>query len=142
MKYHNPFLLNVIIIIYNLQCMLVLLDIIHNTSNDQISATNKTYFSSQCKRYRRLAMPLIVFNKLRATGTNYQFLGSSFVCGVHFSSDLQRKISSIGARSHQPARSPFLHETRVQESITNSSALSNNAKTMHNAVSKIYGDCR
>jgi len=65
-----------------------------------------------------------------------------FVCGVYFSSDLQRKISSVGAESHQPARSPFLHETRIQESITNTSALSNNAQTMHNAVSKIYVDCK
>jgi hypothetical protein len=63
MKYHNPCLLNVRIIIYILQCMLVLLDIIHNASNDQISATNKTYFSFQCKRYTSLGMPLIVLNE-------------------------------------------------------------------------------
>jgi len=79
---------------------------------------------------------------LRSNGTNYQFLGSVFVCGVHFISDLQRKSSPVGAGSHQPGRSPFLHETKIQESITNSSALLNNAQTMHNAVSKIYVDCK
>ncbi len=71
-------------------------------------------------------------------GTYNQFLGSFFVCGM----DLQRKISSVGAGSHQPARSPFLHETRIHKSIRNSSALSNNAQTMVNAVSKIYVDCK
>jgi len=63
MKYHNPFLLNVRIIIYNLQCMSVLLDIIHNTSNDERSVTKNIYFSFQCKRYTSLAMPLIVLNE-------------------------------------------------------------------------------
>jgi len=63
MKYHNLFLLNVRIIIYILQRMLVLLDIIQNIKDDQRSATNKTYFSFQCKRYTSLAMSLIVLNK-------------------------------------------------------------------------------
>ncbi len=39
------------------------LDIICNISNDQRSATNKTYFSFEYKRYMSLAMPLIVLNK-------------------------------------------------------------------------------
>ncbi len=43
--------------------MLVLLDIIYNINDDQRSATNKTYFSFQCKRCTSLAMSLIVLNK-------------------------------------------------------------------------------